>query len=96
MFGQSGNFYQGMDFDPSEFGFGGFGGRGHTYTYTTGNGDFSDFFNMFLAEEPVPVQPSVLMIYLETAQEQGITPEVIHSSPARISNQKRRWILKSI
>lgn len=47
MFGQSGNFYQGMDFDPSEFGFGGFGGRGHTYTYTTGNGDFSDFFNMF-------------------------------------------------
>ena len=50
MFGQSGNFHQGMDFDPSQyssqFDFGNFGG-GHTYTYTTGNSDFSDFFNMF-------------------------------------------------
>lgn len=43
-FGQSGNFHQGMDFDPSQFG--NFGG-GQTYTYTSGNGDFSDFFNMF-------------------------------------------------
>ncbi len=50
MFGQSGNFHQGMDFDPSQFGsqfdFGNFGG-GRTYTYSTGNSDFSDFFNMF-------------------------------------------------
>ncbi len=50
-FGQSGNFHQGMDFDPSQFssqfGFGNFGGGGRTYTYTTSNADFSDFFNMF-------------------------------------------------
>lgn len=47
-FGQSGNFHQGMDFDPSQFGFGNFGG-GRTYTYSTGGADFSDFFNMFFS-----------------------------------------------
>lgn len=42
--GSTGYFYNGMDFDPSQFG--GFSG-GRTYTYSTGNTDFSDFFNMF-------------------------------------------------
>jgi len=37
-FGQSANFHNGADFDPSQFGFGGFSG---------GDTDFSDFFNMF-------------------------------------------------
>ncbi len=54
MFGQSGGFHQGMDFDPSQFSSeynpGNFGG-GRTYTYSTSNGDFSDFFNMFFGSE---------------------------------------------
>jgi len=41
-FGSSGNFSQGMDFDPSQFGFNTH--QGGTYQST---GDFSDFFNMF-------------------------------------------------
>lgn len=49
MFGNSGHFHQGMDFDPSQyssqFDFGNYGGG--TYTYTTDSKDFSDFFNMF-------------------------------------------------
>lgn len=44
-FGEAGDFYNGMDFDPSQFGF----GDNVRYQYhTTGwNNDFSDFFNMF-------------------------------------------------
>ena len=44
-FGQSGDFYNGMDFDPSEFGY----GHNVRYEYHTGgpNKGFSDFFNMF-------------------------------------------------
>ncbi|MDD7363806.1 MAG: DnaJ domain-containing protein [Peptoniphilus sp.] len=37
-FGSAGNFTGGMNFDPSQY--------GYTYT-TTGDGDFSDFFDMF-------------------------------------------------
>ncbi len=41
-FGSSYNFSGGQNFDPSQYGF------GNSYTYTTsGDGDFSDFFNMF-------------------------------------------------
>lgn len=42
-FGSGYNFTNGQHFDPSQYGFGG----GHTYTYSTSDGDFSDFFNMF-------------------------------------------------
>lgn len=35
-------FTNGQHFDPSQYGFG-----NGSYTYTTANGDFSDFFNMF-------------------------------------------------
>jgi len=43
-FGKSGQFYNGAEFDPSQFGF----GRNIRYEYTTGgNPNFSDFFNMF-------------------------------------------------
>lgn len=43
-FGQSTNFRNGFDFDPSQFGF----GKNARYEYRTGgNGGFSDFFNMF-------------------------------------------------
>ncbi|MFA7533958.1 MAG: DnaJ domain-containing protein, partial [Tissierellaceae bacterium] len=41
-FGSGYNFTNGQHFDPSQYGFG-----GHTYTYSTSDGDFSDFFNMF-------------------------------------------------
>ncbi|NLJ99449.1 MAG: J domain-containing protein [Tissierellia bacterium] len=46
-FGSSGGFTNGQNFDPSQYGFGNFGG-GQTYTYTTEGGEgFSDFFNAF-------------------------------------------------
>lgn len=38
-FGSAGNFSGGMNFDPSQY--------GYTYTTTGGDGDFSDFFDMF-------------------------------------------------
>ena len=38
-FGSAGNFSGGMNFDPSQY--------GYTYTTTGGEGDFSDFFDMF-------------------------------------------------
>src|SRR5690554_6447518 len=44
-FGSGYNFTNGQHFDPSQFGFENFG-NGYSYTYT-GNGDFSEFFNMF-------------------------------------------------
>lgn len=50
MFGGRGNFANGQDFDPSQFGFDNFG-NGRSYTYTTNGGDFSDFFNMFFGGE---------------------------------------------
>ena len=50
MFGSSGNFANGQNFDPSQFGFDNFG-NGRTYTYTTNSGGFSDFFNMFFGGE---------------------------------------------
>ena len=34
--------YGGQNFDPSQYGY-----DGHSYTYTSTDGDFSDFFNMF-------------------------------------------------
>lgn len=43
MFGSNYNFSGGQNFDPSQYGFGG----GESYTYSTGEGGFSDFFNMF-------------------------------------------------
>lgn len=44
-FGSQGNFTGGTNFDPSQYGFGGY------QTYTSGNmGDHSDFFNMFFSE----------------------------------------------
>lgn len=46
MFGSSYNFSGGQNFDPSQYGFG-----GGSYTYTTGDGGFSDFFNMFFGGE---------------------------------------------
>lgn len=42
-FGSSFNFQNGMNFDPSQFGW-------RTRTYTSGTGGFSDFFNMFFGE----------------------------------------------
>lgn len=46
-FGSSANFTNGQNFDPSQYGFGGFGG-GQSYTYTSEGADgFSDFFNAF-------------------------------------------------
>lgn len=47
-FGANYNFQGGQNFDPSDFGFQGFGPNGATYTYhTTGGGSgFSDFFNL--------------------------------------------------
>ncbi|MFA7411598.1 MAG: DnaJ C-terminal domain-containing protein [Tissierellaceae bacterium] len=42
-FGSGYNFTNGQNFDPSQYGFGG----GHGYSYSTADGDFSDFFNMF-------------------------------------------------
>lgn len=45
-FGQYG-FSNGQQFDPSQYGFGNFGGGTH-YTYSSADGgDFSDFFNLF-------------------------------------------------
>lgn len=41
-FGSGYNFSNGQNFDPSQYGFG-----NGSYTYTTADGDFSDFFNMF-------------------------------------------------
>lgn len=44
-FGQEGNFTNGYDFDPSQYGFN--GSQGFQYRTSTGNAnDFSDFFNM--------------------------------------------------
>ena len=46
-FGSGYNFTGGENFDPSQYGFGGFNG-GKTYTFSGSNaGGFSDFFNMF-------------------------------------------------
>lgn len=47
-FGANYNFQGGQNFDPSDFGFQGFGSNGTTYTYhTTGGGSgFSDFFDL--------------------------------------------------
>lgn len=45
-FGSGYNFTNGQHFDPSQYGFDNFG-NGYSYTYTTADGDFSDFFNMF-------------------------------------------------
>ncbi|MDY3007048.1 DnaJ C-terminal domain-containing protein [Anaerococcus porci] len=54
MFGQSGNFSQGQNFDPSQFDFSdifsNFGSSNRSYTYTKGGGSssgFSDFFDTF-------------------------------------------------
>ena len=45
-FGQGQHFGNGYDFDPSQYGF----GKNVKYEYrTTGNSDFSDFFNMFFS-----------------------------------------------
>lgn len=44
-FGNTQQFTNGSDFDPSQFGFGREGSR--TYTYTGGDGGFSDFFQAF-------------------------------------------------
>ncbi|NLW39592.1 MAG: J domain-containing protein [Tissierellia bacterium] len=44
-FGSSYNFRHGQNFDPSQFGFGGF--RDGKFTFTGGGKGFSDFFNMF-------------------------------------------------
>ncbi len=43
-FGSGYNFTNGQNFDPSQYGFG-----GASHTYTSGSGDFSDFFNMFFS-----------------------------------------------
>lgn len=47
-FGANYNFQSGQNFDPSDFGFQGFGSNGATYTYhtTSGGSGFSDFFNL--------------------------------------------------
>ncbi|VEJ36061.1 Curved DNA-binding protein [Aedoeadaptatus ivorii] len=42
-FGSTGNFTGGMNFDPSQY--------GYTYTTTGGEGDFSDFFEMFFGAD---------------------------------------------
>ena len=54
-FGSDYNMYDGMNFDPSDYGFGGFDPNSNTYTYTysTSNGGgsgFSDFFNAFFGD----------------------------------------------
>jgi len=46
-FGAQGQFYNGADFDPSQFGF---GSNGFRYQYGTNTGGFSDFFNMFFGD----------------------------------------------
>ena len=47
-FGQNGNFSNGYNFDPSQYGF----GNNVRYEYrTTGSNDFSDFFNMFFGSD---------------------------------------------
>ena len=53
-FGSNYNFTGGQNFDPNQydfdfggFNFGGFGGNGGSYTYSTGGDGFSDFFNTF-------------------------------------------------
>ncbi|MCI5840021.1 MAG: DnaJ domain-containing protein [Peptoniphilaceae bacterium] len=45
-FGSGYNFTSSENFDPSQYGFGNFS-SGNSYTYQTGSGGFSDFFNMF-------------------------------------------------
>lgn len=49
MFGSTGNFSAGQNFDPSQYGFDfNFGGGDGGYSYSSnGGGGFSDFFNMF-------------------------------------------------
>lgn len=46
-FGSSQQFSNGYDFDPSQYGFGGAGGRTYTYSSAGEAGDFSDFFQAF-------------------------------------------------
>ncbi len=46
-FGSDGQFYNGMNFDPSQYGYG--NNVRYEYRTTGGNNDFSDFFNMFFA-----------------------------------------------
>lgn len=46
-FGSSGQFTNGYDFDPSQYGFGRGGGRTYTYSSSGEAGDFSDFFQTF-------------------------------------------------
>ena len=46
-FGSNYDFSGGQNFDPSNFGYG-----PGTYTYTSGEGDFSDFFNMIFGNDP--------------------------------------------
>lgn len=49
-FGSAGNFQNGADFDPSQYGFSGFNNGNVRYEYRAGNaGDYSDFFNMFFS-----------------------------------------------
>jgi len=49
-FGSTGNFHNGADFDPSQYGYGGFNNGNVRYEYSTGNArDYSDFFNMFFS-----------------------------------------------
>lgn len=43
-FGRNYDFQNGMNFDPSQYGFG-----GHHYSTSGADGDFSDFFNMFFS-----------------------------------------------
>lgn len=45
-FGSGYDFSNGANFDPSQYGYG-----GGTYTYSTGGGDFSDFFNMVFGRD---------------------------------------------
>lgn len=54
-FGSNYNMYDGMNFDPNQYGFSG-DGNSYTYTYSTnggsgGNGGFSDFFKMFFGDD---------------------------------------------
>jgi len=49
-FGAQGQFFNGADFDPSQFGF---GGNGFRYEYRTNTGGFSDFFNMFFGDSDI-------------------------------------------
>lgn len=49
-FGSAGNFQNGADFDPSQYGYSGFNNGSPRYEYRTGDpGDYSDFFNMFFS-----------------------------------------------